>query len=131
MQRTPKDVHIEGGWDKSSPTIRRDQIMLPLQPSHFQALQKLVAKSHLSAKQKQEAWRLLKSEGLAAAEAYVSAADTAYLDINAGWMLRETPVPYRVWGREYIEDGALKQMKNAALLPVAVAGALMPDAHQG
>ena len=39
--------------------------------------------------------------------------------------------PYRVWGAEAIEPGALEQMKRAVRLPVAVRGALMPDAHQG
>ena len=43
---------------------------------------------------------------------------------------RASPAPYRVWG-EGLEAGALQQMRNAADLPVAVAGALMPDAHQG
>src|SRR5947199_1373827 len=43
---------------------------------------------------------------------------------------RATPAPYRIWG-EGLEAGALDQMKNAARLPVATAGALMPDAHQG
>ncbi|MGH7215391.1 MAG: RtcB family protein [Tepidisphaeraceae bacterium] len=43
---------------------------------------------------------------------------------------RATPAPYRVWG-EGLEVGAVDQLKNAARLPVAVAGALMPDAHQG
>ncbi len=43
---------------------------------------------------------------------------------------RAEPVPYRVWG-EGLEGGALEQMRNAARLPVAVRGALMPDAHQG
>ncbi|MCC2672806.1 MAG: rtcB, partial [Armatimonadetes bacterium] len=43
---------------------------------------------------------------------------------------REAPAPYRIWG-EGLEDGAVQQMRNAAQLPVAVAGALMPDAHQG
>lgn len=43
---------------------------------------------------------------------------------------REAPAPYKVWG-EGLEKGALDQMHNAARLPVAVAGALMPDAHQG
>jgi len=41
------------------------------------------------------------------------------------------PVAFRVWGAEGIEPGALHQMQMAARLPVAVAGALMPDAHQG
>ncbi|MCD4685160.1 MAG: RtcB family protein [Anaerolineae bacterium] len=39
--------------------------------------------------------------------------------------------PYKVWGTEGIEAGALDQMKRAVRLPVAVRGALMPDAHQG
>jgi tRNA-splicing ligase RtcB len=43
---------------------------------------------------------------------------------------RESPAPYRIWG-EGLEAGALEQMRQAARLPVAVAGALMPDAHQG
>jgi tRNA-splicing ligase RtcB len=43
---------------------------------------------------------------------------------------RSEPAPYRVWG-EGLEPGAVEQMRNAARLPVAVAGALMPDAHQG
>jgi tRNA-splicing ligase RtcB len=36
-----------------------------------------------------------------------------------------------VFGAKHIEEGALLQMQTAAKLPVAVAGALMPDAHQG
>jgi tRNA-splicing ligase RtcB len=43
---------------------------------------------------------------------------------------RESPAPYRVWG-EGLEKGALDQMAAAVRLPVAVRGALMPDAHQG
>lgn len=45
--------------------------------------------------------------------------------------LNETGVEYNVFGAKHIEEGALLQMKTAAKLPVAVAGALMPDAHQG
>ena len=43
---------------------------------------------------------------------------------------RESPAPFRIWG-EGLEPGSVQQMKNAADLPVAVRGALMPDAHQG
>lgn len=43
---------------------------------------------------------------------------------------REAPAPYRIWG-EGLEPGSLRQMANAVDLPVAVRGALMPDAHQG
>ncbi|MGB4846257.1 MAG: RtcB family protein, partial [Ferruginibacter sp.] len=45
--------------------------------------------------------------------------------------LNETGVAYNIFGAKHIEEGALLQMQTAAKLPVAVAGALMPDAHQG
>ncbi|GAB3954520.1 RtcB family protein [Spirosoma harenae] len=45
--------------------------------------------------------------------------------------LRTDVLPYAIFGREHIEEGALKQMETAASLPISVAGALMPDAHQG
>jgi tRNA-splicing ligase RtcB len=44
--------------------------------------------------------------------------------------LRSTPVPYHRWGSEIDED-TVAQMERALSLPVAVAGALMPDAHLG
>jgi len=43
---------------------------------------------------------------------------------------RQEDAPYRVWG-EGLEADALTQMANACKLPVAVVGALMPDAHVG
>jgi tRNA-splicing ligase RtcB len=45
--------------------------------------------------------------------------------------LKEEIADFPVWGLEHIEIGALAQMKTAIQLPIAVAGALMPDAHQG
>ena len=45
--------------------------------------------------------------------------------------LLDSPVPFHIFGAEHIEQGALDQMHTASKLPVAVAGALMPDAHQG
>jgi len=45
--------------------------------------------------------------------------------------LKEETLPYSIYGAEAIEEGALKQMQTAMKLPVTVAGALMPDAHQG
>ncbi|MCU0434994.1 MAG: RtcB family protein [Bacteroidia bacterium] len=45
--------------------------------------------------------------------------------------LRDEAAPYAVYGGEKIEQGAVNQMNIAVRLPVAVAGALMPDAHQG
>lgn len=45
--------------------------------------------------------------------------------------LLEQSGPYSIYGAEHIEDGAKTQMAIAMKLPVTVAGALMPDAHQG
>ena len=43
---------------------------------------------------------------------------------------RPAPAPYKIWG-ENLEEGAVEQMRQAARLPVATSGALMPDAHIG
>lgn len=45
--------------------------------------------------------------------------------------LKENPIAFEVFGKEHIEEGAFRQMQTAMKLPVSVAGALMPDAHQG
>lgn len=45
--------------------------------------------------------------------------------------LKKEIADFPVYGIENIEVGALSQMKTAVKLPVSVAGALMPDAHQG
>jgi tRNA-splicing ligase RtcB len=45
--------------------------------------------------------------------------------------LKQEIAHFPVWGLEHIEVGALAQMRTAVQLPIAVAGALMPDAHQG
>lgn len=52
---------------------------------------------------------------------------------NAGKQvgLQAMPMPFEVFGKAFIEEGALQQMSQAARLPIAVAGALMPDAHHG
>ena len=46
-------------------------------------------------------------------------------------LLRDTPVLYETFGANHIEYGAIEQMDLGMRLPVAVKGALMPDAHQG
>lgn len=43
---------------------------------------------------------------------------------------RGEPAPWKNWASD-TEAGAIEQMKNACRLPIAVGGALMPDAHQG
>lgn len=65
-------------------------------------------------------------EGLAKAmieEAQPKESDTIALVENAK--------SYKVFGEDYIEEGARNQMNIAMQLPVTEAGALMPDAHQG
>jgi tRNA-splicing ligase RtcB len=52
------------------------------------------------------------------------------LPTGQGFVRREVSAPYRIWG-ENLEDTAVQQLKNACELPVAVSGALMPDAHVG
>ncbi|UYQ92442.1 RtcB family protein [Chitinophaga horti] len=45
--------------------------------------------------------------------------------------LRDNGIKYAVYGAEFIDPSAIRQMEQAVRLPVAVAGALMPDAHHG
>jgi len=45
--------------------------------------------------------------------------------------LNGSPGSFTAYGLENIEEGAIQQMNVAMQLPVTVAGALMPDAHQG
>ena len=50
--------------------------------------------------------------------------------VRCGRTIRAAPAPWRQWG-EGLEPEAINQMGRACQLPVAVAGALMPDAHVG
>ncbi len=43
---------------------------------------------------------------------------------------RNVPAPWRQWGDD-LEPQSVQQLRNACALPVAVRGALMPDAHLG
>ncbi|MBV8251927.1 MAG: RtcB family protein [Chitinophaga sp.] len=63
------------------------------------------------------------------AKALIEDAENAAL--NNTIPLKETVEPYAIYGKDHIEAGAIKQMNLAMQLPVTVAGALMPDAHQG
>src|SRR4030095_491837 len=45
--------------------------------------------------------------------------------------LNSVGIAFNIFGSEHIEEGAMQQMYAAAKLPIAVAGALMPDAHSG
>jgi tRNA-splicing ligase RtcB len=45
--------------------------------------------------------------------------------------LMDQYVPYTIFGAEQIEEQAIRQIELASRLPIAVAAALMPDAHYG
>ncbi|WP_440133015.1 RtcB family protein [Chitinophaga sancti] len=45
--------------------------------------------------------------------------------------LNDKAADYQIFGKAAIDPGAIRQMDFAMRLPVAVGGALMPDAHQG
>jgi tRNA-splicing ligase RtcB len=87
-----------------------------------------IRKSQLNGGQRHEAWRLFKEQGIDAALQYV---ETVALSAPPPIHLRERALFYPVWGREHIDHASLEQMDGAMRLPVALAGALMPDAHKG
>lgn len=58
-------------------------------------------------------------------------AEKAEREAQATLPLHEEKRPYAIFGADQIEDGARQQMDVAMQLPITVAGALMPDAHQG
>lgn len=82
-------------------------------------------------KERAEAWRLYKAGSLEAAFEFVQSIERKNHEATSELKLRTQPVPYKIWGKEQIETGALDQMEGAARLPIAVAGSLMPDAHSG
>ena len=55
---------------------------------------------------------------------------TEHASAAATFTPRAQEAPYRIWG-DGLEPDAVRQLRNACSLPVAVAGALMPDAHVG
>ena len=50
--------------------------------------------------------------------------------VRVSYRERDEPAPYQSWGEDF-DATSIRQMENACRLPVAVAGALMPDAHTG
>jgi tRNA-splicing ligase RtcB (3'-phosphate/5'-hydroxy nucleic acid ligase) len=60
----------------------------------------------------------------------VARAVAASVAARRAYAPREASAPWRQWGSD-LEPNAVQQMENACKLPVAVRGALMPDAHLG
>ena len=80
---------------------------------------------------KEELTRLAENPHAYLANPLLAPIANAILDAKAReYVPRETPAPCNIWG-EGFEKTALDQIHNAANLPVSVATALMPDAHQG
>lgn len=93
-----------------------------------QRLSAAIQAANLDKSERNQAWHVMRQSGFAAAEAYVT---ERIKPVITPASLREQPLYYRTWGAEQIEAGAVTQMQNAMRLPIALAGALMPDAHQG
>ncbi len=91
----------------------------------------LLTSTTLSRKEQGKAWRLYKTSGADNALNFVRTAEERLVLLRQNLALRDAPVPYHIWGQEHIESSAINQMNNAARLSIAVAGSLMPDAHQG
>jgi tRNA-splicing ligase RtcB len=60
----------------------------------------------------------------------LAAALLAKKEAQDSFVPRAESAPYRQWG-ENLEPDSVRQLENACKLPVAVRGALMPDAHRG
>jgi tRNA-splicing ligase RtcB len=99
-----------------------------MNPKEFQ---ELLHQTMLTSIEKGKAWNYYKTENPKAAIAFVQRIESEFSLIRKSLLLKSSPVPYKVWGGKYIEEEAIAQMAAAARLPVAVAGALMPDAHMG
>ena len=55
---------------------------------------------------------------------------TTTTEAGRSFVPRGEPAPYRKWGHD-LEPESVRQLENACSLPIAVRGALMPDAHPG
>jgi tRNA-splicing ligase RtcB (3'-phosphate/5'-hydroxy nucleic acid ligase) len=93
---------------------------------------------HFRRAEKEEIFQALKSV-LANPKAFVQ--DSVWSSVALALMpsekksmvhtLEKQRIDYRIFGSSEIEEGARNQMEVAMKLPITVAGALMPDAHQG
>ncbi|RPI74940.1 MAG: RtcB family protein [Desulfobacteraceae bacterium] len=105
-------------------------------PAHLiaEAIEAIVRVSKTGKYSKEELRKIIR-EVIAAPEPYL--ADPHFGSLAAGLLhtkdldrLREQPIEYTLYGAPG-DDQTLAQMRMACRLPVAVAGALMADAHSG
>ena len=86
-------------------------------------LEKSLKVHHVTKEIRNEAWKILKADGIDTALNYVK-------DISLP-IPTQAPIPYEIWGAEQIDSKSIEQMQAAATIPIARKGALMPDAHVG
>jgi tRNA-splicing ligase RtcB (3'-phosphate/5'-hydroxy nucleic acid ligase) len=102
-------------------------------PTAIQVIQRVVAHQGYRGKDvKSQIKDLIARPDLYAADAEWGELAQAVLDSQkeAGEAIPTQTIDYPTWGSE-IDPGAHVQMEQACRLPMAVAGALMPDAHVG
>ena len=99
--------------------------------NEHQQLQELVRVSNLQKHESNRVWKLMHEQGFEAAQAYIASVAKPAEPTSQAVDIRPEPIPYGIWGADQIEEGAHEQMRNSARLPITLAGALMPDAHQG
>jgi tRNA-splicing ligase RtcB len=99
-------------------------------PEAFELIRVLAVKGTTGGEMRQVLEGILANPRGAVSDAELRPLAEAVLARPKAFQPREAPAPYRIWG-EGLEPGSLQQMRNAVDLPVAVRGALMPDAHQG
>ena len=93
-----------------------------------QELQKILANADIDRRHTKEIWRVMKEKGFDAAVGTLHALIEQHGVVPK---LREKAPHFPIWGQAGIEQGAIEQMRYAMRLPISVAGAVMPDAHQG
>jgi len=91
----------------------------------------LLDQTTLTPFEKGQAWKLYKEQDSNAASVFVQNIEKEFASKRKKLLLQTSPVTYKIWGEKYIEAEAITQMIGAARLPIALAGALMPDAHVG
>jgi tRNA-splicing ligase RtcB len=99
-----------------------------MKPIEFQQMLEEVRLTH---KERDEAWKTFKQVSPEAAVDFVQKIHEMRIELQGSVKLRDTAVPFHIWGLEHIDSTALEQMEGAARLPIALAGSLMPDAHKG
>lgn len=97
--------------------------MNKIRPRDTRKLKNLLKAHAYTPEQQQTAWMLLETDSLDAA--------LSYLNAHQQLPQQQASVPCDIWGADQIDSESLDQMQAATNLPIAVRGALMPDAHVG